>query len=659
MSATSTITGLISGMKTDDIISKLMDIKKESVTKLNTQKATFTSKLTAWQSLNARLLAVKVAANDLQNSSSVVSRTASSSDSSTITASATSSASAGTYTLKVLKLAKAEQIASDGVASTSTSLGAGTIQIKNSSTGQVWTVDVKDGADNLEAIRDSINASGAGAVASIINDGTSSPYRLMLTSNTTGSAGAFEVTVSGGTSLNMSTVVTTADNAQVQFGSGGTPLTISSSSNTLTDAIPGVTLNLLKENAGDTITVNVTNDNSTAISKVKAFTTAYNSYVSFVQENASYDADTQTAGPLLGEFALQQIESQLGSFFSTSVAGLPAATSSLSSLGITLGSDGTVSLDESTLTAKLNADPQAVAKVLGRSGTASDSSITFVTASSSTVESSVGYAVNITQIATQAHLTAGKSLAGTLQASETLTVNGVSIDLSTGMTLDEIINTVNGKTSQTGVVASRTGADGTGTGNYLTLKSSSYGTSAAIRVKSSRSNAQDGSSGFGTTEVNPSSAAGEAGSGTGVAGKDVAGTINGEAATGNGKVLTGMSGNARTAGLTVIVNSTDTGAKGTVTYSRGIAAGLNDTLTSLTDYSTGILTTEQQSVQDKIDSIGDEVDKLTERLDNEQARMEEQFASMEAAMSKYQSQSAYLTAVFNKSNSSSSSSSSS
>ena len=656
MSATSTITGLISGMKTDDIISKLMDIKKESVTKLNTQKATFTSKLTAWQNLNARLLAVKVAANDLQNSSSIVSRTASSSDSSTITASATSSASAGTYTLKVLKLAKAEQIASDGVASTSTSLGAGTIQIKNSSTGQTWTVDVKDGADNLEAIRDSINASGAGAVASIINDGTSSPYRLMLTSNTTGSAGAFEVTASGGTSLNMSTVVTTADNAQVQFGSGATPLTISSSSNTLTDAIPGVTLNLLKENTSDTITVNVTNDNSAAISKVKAFTTAYNSYVSFVQENASYDADTQTAGPLLGEFALQQIESQLGSFFSTSVAGLPAATSSLSSLGITLGSDGTVSLDESTLTAKLNTDPQAVAKVLGRSGTASDASITFVTASSSTVESSVGYAVNITQIATQARLTAGKSLAGTLQASEALTVNGVSIDLSSGMTLDEIINTVNGKTSQTGVVASRTGADGTGTGDYLTLKSSSYGTSAAIRVKSSRSNAQDGSSGFGTTEVNPSSAAGEAGSGTGVAGKDVAGTINGEAATGNGKVLTGMSGNARTAGLTVIVNSTDTGAKGTVTYSRGIAAGLNDTLTSLTDYSTGILTTEQQSVQDKIDSIGDEVDKLTERLDNEQARMEEQFASMEAAMSKYQSQSAYLTAVFSKKNSSSSSS---
>jgi flagellar hook-associated protein 2 len=122
----------------------------------------------------------------------------------------------------------------------------------------------------------------------------------------------------------------------------------------------------------------------------------------------------------------------------------------------------------------------------------------------------------------------------------------------------------------------------------------------------------------------------------------VEGTINGEPATGNGKVLTGNSGNATTDGLSILVNSSTTGEKGFVTYSRGVAAGLADLLERLTDPASGVLTNLQQGVQTRIDSLNSEMNRMVDRLAAMEERLRAQFAAMESSLSRLQSQSQYL-----------------
>lgn len=647
------INGVISGLQTDDIISKILQYKQRPIDLLNQKKAGLTEKLTAWQSMNARLLAVQLKAADLQSASAFAIKTAVSSNTDALTATASDTATAGTYTLKITQLAKAHQLGSaDNYSSASTvGVGSGSISIKNVSSGQSWTIDITTDANSLENVRDAINAAGTDAVANIVNDGTANPYRLVLTSKLTGTSGELEVTtnLSGGEGLNFvgpNSVITPPDNALVQLGSGATPISISNSTNIITGLIPGVTLNLARTTPSDSLTLTVRGDGSGIIKRVQDFIGAYNSLMDFIKSSAGYDADIKVGGPLLGDFALQTIQGDMAGLINRNVTGLTGAVSALSSVGIRMGSDGKLSLDESILSQQLTTDSSAVARVFGRSGTASDASISFLSATANAKESvGLGYAVNITQLATQTRVTAGHALAGLLAQPETLKINGVDITLNTGMSLASIVSTINSKSISTGVVASATLADGTGSGTYLTLKSTAYGSAAQITAISNIAGATSGSTGIGTLTVTGSSPEGDNKTGTGAEGLDVAGTINGETATGRGKILTGMSGNASTSGFSILVNSTTTGQKGYVTYSRGTAAGLNDLLSTFTDVATGLVTTQEQGIQTELDSLNGQLNSLIDRLGLEETRIREQFAAMEAALGKLQSQGQYLTAV--------------
>ncbi len=176
----------------------------------------------------------------------------------------------------------------------------------------------------------------------------------------------------------------------------------------------------------------------------------------------------------------------------------------------------------------------------GITGSVNDSDVTFITATTDSVEGS--YAITVSTQAEQAVVSAGTDQTTNLSADETLTLNGVTIELTSGMTQTQVVDEINEYTDQTDVVASVDGST-------LTLTTQEYGSNADISVVSDVAGAGD-SSGIGTSTVTDS-------------GVDIAGTIGGLSATGSGTVLTGDAGTT-VAGI-AISTAAATGAQGSVT----------------------------------------------------------------------------------------------
>ncbi|HEX2999814.1 MAG TPA: flagellar filament capping protein FliD, partial [Armatimonadota bacterium] len=139
-------------------------------------------------------------------------------------------------------------------------------------------------------------------------------------------------------------------------------------------------------------------------------------------------------------------------------------------------------------------------------------------------------------------------------------------------------------------------------------------------------------------------ATGENGLGSGTAGQDVAGTINGETASGSGQILTGKAGNAHTEGLILQITSTTTGDHGRVVLSRGVGGGLNSLIDQLTDSSDSVLSGAEDTLQKQMDDIDTEITRSQEQLSRYQDRLREQFDAMESILSTLKNQSSQLSA---------------
>lgn len=192
----------------------------------------------------------------------------------------------------------------------------------------------------------------------------------------------------------------------------------------------------------------------------------------------------------------------------------------------------------------------------GLTGSTDDTDVTFLKAGTTSPTGS--FAVAVTTAAQRANTTAGTAQSGALAADETLTVNGVAIKLTAGQTQAQVISTINTYTGQTGVVAE------VGAGSATRLRTNNYGSNAKITVQSNVAAAAT-SSGFGTTAAS-------------VTGVDVAGTLGGFAATGNGNVLTGSAG-AGAAGISVSFALAAGSTTTSVTGAQGNATVTDNSLT--------------------------------------------------------------------------------
>ena len=442
---TLTTTGMGSGIDVNGLVSKLMAVEQIPLTQLQTEQAADEAKITAYGNVSSAVSSFQTAVQSLNSASTFSAQTVSVGNSSVASASANGTAALGSHTLAVTYLAAA-QILESGTAysSTSTQIGTGTLTlsfgnysgaggsfVQNSAT-TTQTINISANQGSLAGIRDAINAANIGVTASIMNDGTGN--RLILTSTNSGTDNQLQITASSGLSalayngaVGPSNMTQTQAAQNAQFTLDGVAVT--KSSNTVTDAIPGVTLNLTGTNPSTPTTFAVSANTSAISTAVSNLVSAYNSAMSTISGLTSFNATTNTGSVLLGDFTTQSVVNQMRSIMNTSIGyGSSGSVSSLADLGVTFNKDGTLSLNSTTLASAVANPASNISALFLALGKPTDSLVSYTASTANTQAGS--YAVTVTQMAT--HGQASSSVAPVpptvIGASQTLalTIDGVS-----------------------------------------------------------------------------------------------------------------------------------------------------------------------------------------------------------------------------------------
>ncbi|MEK6531685.1 MAG: flagellar filament capping protein FliD [Deltaproteobacteria bacterium] len=350
ISATS---GLISNIDYASLITQLVSLKKIPMTQLSAEKKTLSNQNTAYSNLNSRVNDLKTSAEALKTSDSFNVFSASTTSSTILGATAGSTATSGSYEVIVEALAKAHKVAANGLSSDTTAglvaSGAASITLQVG-TGTAQTINV-DATTTLTGLKDSINTLDMGITASIVNDGDpTNPYRLILTSDTTGTANA--LTITEDTSLNFATTLQSAANATFKVDN----LSFTRATNSVTDVITGVTLDLKSADAATTVTLSVARNVSAIQSKVSDLLNRYNGVVTYIKANNRYNTDTKVAGSLYGDTVARSIWDDLRRNMTGAISGLPSTMNRLIHVGVEIDKDGNFSLDSTKFTDAIESD---------------------------------------------------------------------------------------------------------------------------------------------------------------------------------------------------------------------------------------------------------------------------------------------------------------
>lgn len=354
-----TSAGVGSGLDIESLITKLVAADRSAPqSRITNRQSTLNTQLSAIGTVKSLLSNVQTKLDALTQDGALAALTASSSDESLFTASAGSGAVAGSYELEVVSLAKAsKQISSAISGGGDTVMGAGDITI--ASGGHSFTVTLGSTDNTLANLRDAINraSDNPGVTASLITE--SGGTHLLLTANETGAD--HQITVSS--SLMSFSEKQPGVDAHLRVEG----YDVYSGSNTVTDAIDGVTLNLQAAKAGTTNTLSVATDNGGIQTALNSFIGVYNTAMATLRSMSAYNADAKTAGALNGDSLVRGAIQQLRAIVGSTVSGA-GRYSSLADLGISADETGKLSLNSSSLSTALSTDASSVKKLFTVSG---------------------------------------------------------------------------------------------------------------------------------------------------------------------------------------------------------------------------------------------------------------------------------------------------
>lgn len=354
--ATISSQGIGSGLDVKSIVSQLVALEKQPLTKLQTSAAIINTKISAFGQIKSLASALSSAAGTLNSLTTWNAVTASSSNTTGVTASAVGGTQSNAFTFQVTALAKAQSYASQALPlPAGTPVGAGTLSITMA--GAATPVDiVVAGTDTVSDIASKINGSGAGVTAAVLND--AGGERLLLRSKTTGLANGFTVGVTDTDANNIdnaglsklvfgASTVAAADAAGLINGS----INVSSATNTFSNVVSGVTLtaNEVMTGAAD---ISVGPDRSKVTSAVDAFVKAYNDLNGTLQEATKFDPGTKTAGLLQGDTTAVNLQNAIRGVLQSATAG--SAYARLPDIGITAELGGNLVLDSTKLNTALD-----------------------------------------------------------------------------------------------------------------------------------------------------------------------------------------------------------------------------------------------------------------------------------------------------------------
>ena len=362
--------GLATGLDTNSIIDAIMGVERQPLARMETDKTWLNNRLSAFSELDSKLKSFQDSIADLGDPDVLQKHSVELSSTDYFTATVSSDALAGTrYQVEVLSIAQVQKSVSDsGFASkTDGSFGTGSLSLTVGTTTS--TIEITAANNSLEGIMQAINDADLGVSAAIINDGTASPYRLMLTGENVGTSFSLDGSgLAGGTdSLGTFTVTQTATQAHVRIDG----VDIYSENNTISEAIPGVTLDLIDASAGETVNVGVTLDKAAIQAKVESFAKGYNEVIGFITGQSTM-GDTEP-GVLAGDAGINSIKRHLQNMLTEPYAN-SGIFSTLSELGFETQKDGTVVVNEEKLTDAIDNHLDSVVSLLagddGKSGLA-------------------------------------------------------------------------------------------------------------------------------------------------------------------------------------------------------------------------------------------------------------------------------------------------
>ncbi len=391
---TVTSQGVGSNLNISGIVTDLMKLERIPLERIIAQKTGFDAKISSLGTIKGSLSSFQSALAGLASGTSILANKATSSAPAFVTATGTTGSIAGNYSVEVSQLAQSQKIvaagqvdataAIGGGASTTLTIDLGTISggsfdaITGTYSGATFTAGVNpsfdvvvDSSNNtLEGIRDAINTANQGVTATIVNDGdATNPYRLVLSSTNSGAGESIRVAVSGEAALstllsqdpagtqNLSEKIT-AQNAS--FTVDG--IAITKSSNTVTDVISGVNLELSAVTTGP-VTIAVSQDTDSAKTAIETFVTAYNDLRELINKETAPGVAGATAGALANDSTTRQMFNTIRDALSQAPVGITGTYTSLSSIGVSFQRDGTLALDETVLNTAIQTDSNNVAEL--------------------------------------------------------------------------------------------------------------------------------------------------------------------------------------------------------------------------------------------------------------------------------------------------------
>jgi len=386
-----------SSLDVNRIVSQLMTLEKRPLTVLQQREATITARIAAFARVQGAVSSVQSTAAALALPATwTSSRATVSGDGVSAAVTDAAKAAPGAYSVKVNQLASAQALASGPFDASSEVLGNGTLTLQVGS--RSTTVAVGAAHNTLAGVRDAINAAKAGVSASIVNDG--GRFRLTLVAADTGAANTIRITAieegtvagdpANGDATGLSRLsfdgaialtppattaagrhlVETRAAADALYEVNG--LALSSASNTVSGAIEGVTLNLRAASASAINSVSIGRDNESMKGAVNAFIRAYNDLESTIRAVTSFDPASRRGSALTGDSSVRSLQGQMRGLLRSSMTAAGDDFTSLSAIGVEVGRDGSLSLNNARFDAAV-ADPARLSRLFAATSETDDS----------------------------------------------------------------------------------------------------------------------------------------------------------------------------------------------------------------------------------------------------------------------------------------------
>ncbi len=641
--------GIGSGVLTSDLVDQLVEAERSPTETRLTQKTEQAEALiSAYGTLRSAVTELRLPMRQLSSAESLTAFSASSSNENIgVTVDATK-ASRGTYSVEVTSLASAQALASRDVFADrdSTSVGQGTLTLTVG--GKITDIVIDDSNDTLQGLANAINEADAGVSAGVIDTGNG--YQLVFSADESGTANAVSISVSGdseGTATDHQGLSRFAFNDDMDVDSGLQEtiaatdavmsingVEVTRSSNSFENVIDGLSFDITE--TGSSI-IKVEQDYDAVADRVAGFVEQFNALQTTIDGLAGYNAETGTGGLLNGDSTVRSIQNQLRQILTRVVPGLEnSSVRSLADVGVTTNYEtGGLDFDRDEFIAQLKAHPDDVTALFAEQGRTTDSQVEFVRSGLDTEPGT--YDINVTQAATQGNLVAGTALAGGITIDDsndelTFQVNGelsVSIQLTqqTYASAQDLVDEIQSQLSSNSALNSaETSVQATLDENgNLVFTSETYGSESEVTLSSAENAAT-----FGLDTA------------TATAGLDVAGTINGRTAEGDGQVLYLPSGSGGASGLQVRILGDQTGSRGSITFVEGIAERTVDLVTSFVG-ADGALESRTDSLNQQLADIAESQAALEERIEAYRERLVSQFTAADSLISQLNSTLDYVT----------------